>query len=357
MTRVVLRELSRHFDDVAAVNGVSLAVESGELVALLGPSGCGKTTTLRMIAGLLVPSAGDILFDGRSVLAIPSEKRGAVMVFQKHLLFPTMNVAQNVGFGLKMRGVKRGEIAARVKEMLELVRLPGFERRGADELSGGQQQRIALARALIIRPQVLLLDEPLANLDANLRLEMRELIRSIQRALGITTIFVTHDQEEAVMLADRVALMFDGVLQQYDAPRAFYERPRTAGVARFFRNENFLPGTRHGSRVETALGSLTIAPACPQPDGPVLLTIRPEEIRLDPTATDNVLPATVLANVYMGTHTQLRVQVGDQVWRVQAPVDCETAVGETIRLHLSQKRLWLLPEGTGPKSTPAHSSA
>ncbi|MBI5830071.1 MAG: ABC transporter ATP-binding protein, partial [Chloroflexi bacterium] len=235
MTTVTLQHLTRRFGNVAAVNALSLEIQSGEMVACLGPSGCGKTTTLRMIVGLLLPSGGDILFDGKSMLTVPTEKRGAVMVFQKHLLFPTLTIAQNVGFGLRMRGLPQNEIAARVTEMLELVHLPGFENRRAHELSGGQQQRVALARGLIIRPRVLLLDEPLANLDANLRLEMRELIRSIQQELKITSIFVTHDQEEAVMLADRVALMFDGVLQQFDAPRVFYERPLNAAIARFYR--------------------------------------------------------------------------------------------------------------------------
>ena len=241
MTTVTLQNLTRRFDDVTAVNNLNLEVESGELVAFLGPSGCGKTTTLRMITGLLLPTSGDVLFDGKSVLTIPTERRGAVMVFQKHLLFPTMNVGQNVGFGLRMQKVDSKEIDRRVSEMLELVHLPGFEKRRPHELSGGQQQRIALARALIVRPNVLLLDEPLANLDANLRLEMRELIRNIQREIGITSVFVTHDQEEAVMLADRIALMFEGVLQQYDAPQAFYERPSSAQVAHFFRMTIFCP--------------------------------------------------------------------------------------------------------------------
>ena len=186
MTTVILKNLTRRFGNLVAVNNVNLEIDSGELVALLGPSGCGKTTTLRMIAGLLLPTGGDVLFDEKSMLTVSSEKRGAVMVFQKHLLFPTMNVAQNVGFGLRMRNVNKDEIEARVSEMLKLVRLPGFEKRRPHELSGGQQQRIALARALVIKPSVLLLDEPLANLDANLRLEMRELIRSIQQELKIT---------------------------------------------------------------------------------------------------------------------------------------------------------------------------
>jgi ABC-type Fe3+/spermidine/putrescine transport system ATPase subunit len=355
MTTVVLQDLTRRFGDVLAVDSLNLEIESGTLVAFLGPSGCGKTTTLRMIAGLLLPTRGDVLFDRKSMLTVPSEKRGAVMVFQKHLLFPTMNVEQNIGFGLRMRGMHKREIEARVKEMLDLVRLPGFEERRAHELSGGQQQRIALARALIIEPRVLLLDEPLANLDANLRLEMRELIRSIQQELKITSIFVTHDQEEAVMLAEHVALMFDGVLQQFDTPRAFYERPRTASIARFFRNENFLKGTKRGHKVETALGELQVANSSTQPDGPVVITIRPEEVQINAAASPstqgalrNQIKATVMAAVYMGTHTQLHLDVDGRSWRVDGPADCSVRVGDTLSIHLPENRIWLLPRQQQP---------
>jgi putative spermidine/putrescine transport system ATP-binding protein len=348
MTRVVLKDLTRHFGDVVAVDRVNLEIESGELIAFLGPSGCGKTTTLRMITGLLLPTNGDVLFDDKSILTVPTEKRGAVMVFQKHLLFPTMNVAQNVGFGLRMRGINKGEIEARVKEILELVRLPGFETRMAHELSGGQQQRIALARALIIKPRVLLLDEPLANLDANLRLEMRELIRNIQRELGITTIFVTHDQEEAVMLADQVALMFEGVLQQYDTPRAFYDRPLTADIARFFRNDNFLEGTKTGAKVETRLGMLQTNITADQPDGPVLVTVRPEDVQLGATSDNNCIEATVQSSVYMGTYTQLQLDVAGRPWRAQGSADFSDQSGETISVHLPRQRIWLLPRESSP---------
>lgn len=355
MTTVVLRNLTRRFGDVVAVDSLNLEIESGELVAFLGPSGCGKTTTLRMITGLLLPSGGDVLFDGKSMLMVPSEKRGAVMVFQKHLLFPTMNVAQNIGFGLRMRGLNKREIAAKVEEMLNLVRLPGFENRRPHELSGGQQQRVALARALIIKPSVLLLDEPLANLDANLRLEMRELIRNIQRELKITTIFVTHDQEEAVMLADRVALMFDGVLQQFDTPRAFYECPRTAEIARFFRNDNFLSGTKRGCEIETALGTLRIAEENIQPDGPVLLTVRPEAVRLDSTAPNNQIEATVQTVVYMGTYTQLQLDLNGRSWRAQGPADYAARPGDAVSIHLPERRIWLLPqEEVLEPQNPAH---
>ena len=344
MTRVVLKDLSRHFGDVIAVDNINLEIESGEMVAFLGPSGCGKTTTLRMITGLLLPTNGDVLFDGKSMLTVPTEKREAVMVFQKHLLFPTMTVGQNVGFGLRMRGEKKANIDARVKEILELVQLPGFEVRKAHELSGGQQQRIALARALIIKPRVLLLDEPLANLDANLRLDMRELIRNIQQEMGITSIFVTHDQEEAVMLADRVALMFLGVLQQYDTAQAFYDRPFTANIARFFRNDNFLKGTKHGTEVETSLGTLTIPNNDGQPDGPVLVTVRPENVALNATSTQNRIEVTVRNNVYMGTHTQLLLNVAGNQWHAQGPADYGVEAGTTISVQLPQQHIWLLPQ-------------
>jgi ABC-type Fe3+/spermidine/putrescine transport system ATPase subunit len=254
-----------------------------------------------------------------------------------------MNVAQNIGFGLRMRGVDQREMTARVKEMLELVRLSGFETRMAHELSGGQQQRVALARALIIKPLVLLLDEPLANLDANLRLEMRELIRNIQRELGITSIFVTHDQEEAVMLADRVALMFEGVLQQFDTPRAFYDRPLTAAIAQFFRNDNFLEGTKRGAEVETSVGTLRITHREAQPDGPVLLTVRPEDVQLGSTNSNNTIKAQVKTSVYMGTYTQLQLNIADRLWRAQGPADYGAQPGDTISIHLPEQRIWLLP--------------
>ena len=344
MTTVSIQNLTRRFGDVVAVNDLNLEIPSGDLVAFLGPSGCGKTTTLRMITGLLIPSEGDVMFDGTSVLTVPTEKRGAVMVFQKHLLFPTMNVAQNVGFGLRMRKVKNTEIERRVAEMLELVRLPGFQNRQAHELSGGQQQRIALARALIVEPSVLLLDEPLANLDANLRLEMRELIRRIQKELKITTIFVTHDQEEAVMLADRVALMFDGVLQQYDVPQAFYERPRTVEIARFFRNGNFLSGTKQGMEITTELGMVRMENQhSAQPDGSVLLTVRPEEVEINPSATSNRIDASVRSSVYMGTYTQVQLDVGGETWQAHGPADLRVTAGETIAVRLPESRVWVLP--------------
>jgi ABC-type Fe3+/spermidine/putrescine transport system ATPase subunit len=346
VTRVQLVHVTRTFGSDTAVDDLCLDVESGEMVALLGPSGCGKTTTLRMIAGLLEPTSGDVLFDGRSMLDVRTERRGAVMVFQKHLLFPTMTVAANVGFGLRMQKVAKHEIERRAAEMLELVRLPGMGDRKAHELSGGQQQRVALARALVVRPRVLLLDEPLANLDANLRIEMRELIRSIQAETGITSLFVTHDQEEAVMLADRVALMLSGVLQQFGNPADFYERPRSTDVARFFRNVNALPGVRDGDTVTTPAGPLVIDPKRVEcGDESVLVTIRPEDIAIvnGEAALSNIVEAEVLANVYVGTRRHLVVTIAGREWHLEGPSDAAFSKGDLLRLRLAPDRIWLLP--------------
>ncbi|MXZ69754.1 MAG: ABC transporter ATP-binding protein [Acidimicrobiia bacterium] len=346
MTDVSLVHLGRAFGDKWAVKDLNLEIASGEMVALLGPSGCGKTTTLRMITGLARPTTGDVLFDGSSVVEVPTERRGAVLIFQQHLLFPTMTVAQNVGFGLKMAGMGKGEINQRVEEMLERVELSGFGTRKAHELSGGQQQRVALARGLVTHPKVLLLDEPLANLDANLRITMRHLIRSIQRDLGITAIFVTHDQEEAVMLADRIALMFDGTLQQVGQPDEFYRHPRTASIASFFRSQNFLPGTRRGNVVSTGAGDLVVGHnVADTGDGPVVVTARPETLMLsNRPGGENCLAATVTSAIYMGTHTQVFVQLADTTWTVHAPPSVTLKAGDQVLVELPKEHIWILED-------------
>jgi ABC-type Fe3+/spermidine/putrescine transport system ATPase subunit len=348
MTQVNLHHLSKTYDnDHKAVANLSLEVPSGSITALLGPSGCGKTTTLKMIAGLLRPTAGDICFDGQSILHVPAEKRGAVMVFQNHLLFPYMSVLDNVAFGLKMRGESKKSIRERVSKMLALVQLSGYENRRPKQLSGGQQQRVALARALIVEPVVLLLDEPLSNLDAHLRDEMRELIVGLQRKLHITTIFVTHDQEEAVVLADKVALLFDGQLQQYSPPRAFYERPANARTARFFGGVNFVPGTQHGPQVKTALGNFE-STRHPLPDGPVLLAIRPENLQLRPADSPprpNSLRGEGEAVIYVGTHTRFKVKTAQHRFEVvaQAADSQHYHRCQSVQLHLPADKIWLVP--------------
>lgn len=345
MTHVSLVNLSKAYQHNAPpqVNRLTLEVESGRLTALLGPSGSGKTTVMKMIAGLLDPSDGDILFDGVSVRAVVPEQRGAVMVFQNYLLFPHMTIAENVGFGLKMRGMDKHAIRRRVSDMLELVRLPGVEQRRPWELSGGQQQRVALARALIIEPKVLLLDEPLSNLDAHLRDEMRDLIRSLQQSLGITTLFVTHDQEEAVILADRIALMFNGILQQYDAPSAFYERPTSIGVARFFGGVNFIPGRYHDQHIETAIGSFAVAHA-DLPAGDAVLSIRPEAVLLGEQER-NTVRGRLQSHLYAGTHTRCKISVGGVLLEVITDPAAARSLhdGDEVTLHFPADKIWLLP--------------
>ena len=343
MTRVVVSNLAKTYAGATApaLDDLTLDISSGTLIALLGPSGCGKTTALKLIAGLMEPSRGDIAFDERSILRDRPEDRGTVMVFQNALLFPHMSVADNVGFGLRMRKRPREEIAARVARMLALVKLPDMGPRKPSDLSGGQQQRVALARALIVEPKVLLLDEPLSNLDAHLRLEMRDLIRDLHRQLGITTIFVTHDQEEAVVLADRVALILDGRLGQYDAPEQFYKRPATEAVARFFGGRNFLRGEAQGQVFRSSLGSLVLPVGMAQGQG--TLTIRPEAVRIG-AGSSNTLTAQVTDRIYLGTQTRLKLRLGEiDLEAVLGPDLAEgIMVGQTIQINLPPQSLWVM---------------
>ncbi len=345
MTALTLTRLTKEFPSregpVRVLRSLSLSVESGELLALLGPSGCGKTTTLRLIAGLLDPTSGEIAFDEESVLRLPPEKRGAVMVFQGHALFPFMSVADNVAFGLKMRGLKRDAIRRRVMEALELVRLSGFERRWADELSGGQRQRVALARALVVRPRLLLLDEPFSNLDAELREELRAEVVRLQKRLGLTTIFVTHDQAEAVAVADRIALMMEGVIVQAGRPRDFYERPAEARVARFFGNPNIFPARKRGEVIETDWGALIVGPS-PLPDGPVLATIRPEAIQFGVNGA-NTLSGQITDWTYQGQSARCQTMVGDRQLEIISPPYMACQPGDVITLHFPRERIWLMP--------------
>jgi ABC-type Fe3+/spermidine/putrescine transport system ATPase subunit len=355
MTQVTLSNLTKRYDEgeIPAVDSLNLEIETGKLTALLGPSGCGKTTTMKMIAGLLHPSGGNIFFDNQSILEIPPEKRGAVMVFQNYLLFPYMNVGDNIGFGLKMRGLDKAAIKQRVAEILELVQLPGIEKRRPKQLSGGQQQRVALARALIVEPNVLLLDEPLSNLDAHLRDEMRELIRRIQQDLNITTIFVTHDQEEAVVLADKIALLFTGVLQQYDAPEAFFETPASIRVARFFGGMNFIPGQYANGVMETPVGKFN-APRSAVNHGAAILNIRPEAIVMN-GAGENSATGRIRSHVYVGRYARFQIMLGDHlIEAVTEPGQVRNFKdGDEISVQFEPENIWILPpddDATTPES-------
>ena len=285
MSFLTLKGISKRYGDFTAIQQVDLEVERGEFLSLLGPSGCGKTTTLQMIAGFVTPTTGSITLDGRDITRERPEKRGMGVVFQSYALFPHMTVAGNVGFGLEMRNMKRAERDVRVAEALDLVRLGGLDTRYPKQLSGGQRQRVAIARALAMRPELLLLDEPMSNLDAQLREEMHIELRAIQRRLGITTILVTHDQVEAMTMSDRIAVMHRGTIAQLSTPFDAYERPTTPFASTFLGKTNMLPGDvlRRNARcaeVNVAGATLKIPHEGRVVQGAVHVYLRPEKLRL-----------------------------------------------------------------------------
>jgi len=328
VSKLVLRNVSRRFAEVTAVDDFSLALEEGEFVSLLGPSGCGKTTTLRMIAGFLDPTAGTIEMDGEVISSaagsLPPEKRRMSMIFQSYAIWPNMTVAENVAFGLQVRRLARPEIRARVDRILDLVQLRLLRDRYPAELSGGQQQRVALARAIVVQPTVLLLDEPLSNLDANLREEMRFEIRRLHDELHITTVYVTHDQSEAMVTSDRIAVMNAGRIDQVDGPRALYARPRTRFVAGFIGRTNFLDGEARGEEVlfdGFAIKLGQFAEPVPR-GGPVSFSLRPQSIHLHrglPTAAAGacIIAGRVTQRAYLGEHWDYAVGVKDSGVRLR----------------------------------------
>ncbi|QTL06236.1 ABC transporter ATP-binding protein [Aquabacter sp. L1I39] len=339
-----LRGLTRHYGSFAAVDDLNLDVARGELVAFLGPSGCGKTTSLRMIAGLVPASSGHIAVDGRDITGIPPYARDMGLVFQSYALFPHMDIAKNVAFGLEMRKVPKAEAAERVKEAIAMVRLSGREHHRPTQLSGGQQQRVALARALVIRPSILLLDEPLSNLDAKLRDEMRTEIRDIQKRLGITAIFVTHDQMEALTICDKVAVMNQGRLEQMGTPHEIYEHPKTAFVAGFVGRINRLSGTASGGLAQVA--GITVSSA--GFDGPVDVMVRPHRISLSPhgvmvpDANAHRLSGTVARSTFAGDILEYEVDVGG----VTVKTEAATRGGETLLSPGTPVTLSWRPEDT-----------
>jgi len=301
---VRLDNVTKRFDDVIAVDGLTLEVPHGRFFALLGPSGCGKTTTLRMIGGFEDPSEGTIFLGDRDVTDLPPYRRDVNTVFQSYALFPHLSIFENVAFGLRRRGVKGQDLRKQVGRILELVQLSGFERRKPRQLSGGQQQRIALARALVNSPRVLLLDEPLGALDLKLRKEMQLFIKALQHDLGITFIHVTHDQEEAMTMADSIAVMNAGHIEQLGSPDELYERPATGFVARFLGVSNLLEGEAAGDgTVRLSDGTTVHAPASSGRRGKVAVGIRPEKIRLD-AEEQNTLAGEVRESAYIGVSTQ-----------------------------------------------------
>ncbi len=356
MARLELIGLSKNYGNFRAVADVSLDIAEGELVVLLGPSGCGKTTTLRMIAGFIDPSAGTVRLGGRDITRLPPWRRNMGLVFQSYALFPHLSVAENVAFGLEMRKLPKPDCDAKVARALKLVRLAGLADRLPRELSGGQQQRVALARALVIEPDILLLDEPLSNLDAKLRQEVRVEIRELQRKLGLTTVMVTHDQEEALTMADRLVVMSNGAVQQVGTQRELYERPVNSFVAGFVGRTNFVKGRVEKPGLFLSESGLRIKCASGAPSEGRMLALRPERLSLaaqSAPGVDNCLAGTVEFVSYLGGILEYYVRLTPQDrLMVQAPnklAEAEHAVGAKVHLHWPAEAGLVLTEG-GEKS-------
>ena len=361
---VQLVGLVKRFEDVTAVDGIDVHIPGGEFFSLLGPSGCGKTTTLRLVAGFEQPTEGRILVDGADMARTPPHRRNVNTVFQSYALFPFLSVYDNVAFGLRYKHVPKGEVRRKVMDALALVQLERFEKRRPAQLSGGQQQRVALARALVLEPSVLLLDEPLGALDAKLRKALQIELKALQEKVGVTFVYVTHDQEEALAMSDRLAVLAGGRIEQAGTPTEVYEEPATTFVADFLGVSNLMSAQAEGSagdgRCRIRLGDFTLV-ACrgqTRSTGPVKIVIRPERVRLEPHGSpgDNRLPGMVERLVYLGPVTQLIVRLahGETVQVVLQnggqPVPYEQ--GTPVAAHLPDEALRVLPDAPAPEVDP-----
>ncbi|RKQ32481.1 ABC transporter ATP-binding protein [Oceanobacillus halophilus] len=354
-TRVEIRNLTKQFGSTTAVHNASLDIENGEFMTLLGPSGCGKTTILSMILGTLQPTSGEITFNGQPINKIDMSRRDIGMVFQNYALFPHMTVAQNIAFGLDMRKVSKSEKKKRVEEAIEMVQLNDLGNRFIKDLSGGQQQRVALARAIVIRPRVLLLDEPLSNLDAKLRKEMRTQLKKLHDELGITTIYVTHDQEEALSLSTKVTVMSNGIIQQIGTPKEIFGKPKNYFVANFIGYGNFLRGKlideQDGQFIfEADKDSVRLVvnhDKQHQVGDEVILTIKPEmlEIITDPKIGMNTLSGKITVSDYIGSATGYEVETKEgRTFKVNVLGLNPYAMGEEVRLYLDPAKLLIIDE-------------
>ncbi len=346
MIGITADDLVMRFDRFAAVNGVSFDVAPGEFVTLLGPSGCGKTTLLKMISGFLTPTSGTIRLGGADVTHVPPEARDTALCFQSYALFPHLTVRENLEFGLRQKRVPRAECVARVGEVAEVLELGPQMHKLPNQLSGGQQQRVALARALVMRPGVILFDEPLSNLDARLRDQVRVQIRQVQRDYGLTAIYVTHDQAEALALSDRIFVMNAGRVEQADTPEALYHKPRTGFVADFIGGANIFSGRLRGEagpgrwRVETPIGTLTAAIDAPPDAAEIALCWRPEAAELG----EEGIAARVLHRAFQGHFTDLTVATNGIPYRVQVP-RTDAREGDEVRVHVAPEHVVLIEAG------------
>ena len=350
--KVVLKGISKVFGKLRAVDGVSLEIEDGDFFTLLGPSGCGKTTLLRVIAGFYPPDEGEVYFGERLMNDVPPHRRETGMVFQNYALFPRLNVRENIAYGLRVRKVPDGEMDARIGDVIRSVRLDGLEKRFPGQLSGGQQQRVALARALVISPQILLMDEPLSNLDAKLRVAMREEIRRIQKDLRITTIYVTHDQEEAMAVSDRIAILNLGKLEQLGAPDEIYFNPCSRFAAEFMGGSNILELTALGydeasSRLRAESGGEPLTLCIPRPAGErICLSVRPEWVRIVEDGGDDTIEGTVESTTFLGALVRYRVRaLGGQSLMIEVHNPRSRDIrreGDPIRFRFDAERLVML---------------
>jgi spermidine/putrescine transport system ATP-binding protein len=366
---VVLVDLVKRFADVTAVAGINLSMPSGEFFSLLGPSGCGKTTTLRLIAGFERPDEGQILLDGVDMVQTPPHKRNVNTVFQNYALFPHLTVAENVGFGLRYKDVSKQDARKKIADALELVRLSGFERRRPSQLSGGQQQRVALARALILNPAVLLLDEPLGALDAKLRKALQIELKALQEEIGITFVYVTHDQEEALTMSDRLAVMSNGRVEQIGTPSDVYEEPTTAYVADFLGISNLMDAEADGldadGHAKVRLGEFSLAAGQGETDarGAVKIVIRPERVRLEESSASgqNRVPGMVERVVYVGSIMQVIVHLAPgqslQAWVQNQGDGLPYGQGHPVSVHLPVDALRVLMDTGAPIQTDLEGAA
>ncbi|MGE3829356.1 MAG: ABC transporter ATP-binding protein [Parvibaculaceae bacterium] len=345
---VRLRGVSKLYGTVAAVDAIDLTIEAGTLVTLLGPSGCGKTTTLRMIAGLETPSAGQVLIGDKDVTLLPPNERDVSMVFQSYALFPHMTVIENVSYGLRRSALSRAAQKEKAQEGLKLVGLEGYDARLPSELSGGQQQRVAVARALVLEPQVLLFDEPLSNLDAKLRRKMREDIRDIQTRLGLTAVYVTHDQEEALAVSDKIVVMNKGRIAQEGTPADLYERPTDAFVADFIGSANLIPAEIvardvKAKTVTVALGEAKLILPDSGHAGNVYLVVRPNAVAMDACEGDaSSLRAQVEKATYLGSHWEYTLRAGDRPLFVVQPIAARYSRGDILRVRFVSEQTTLV---------------
>jgi len=342
MAFVDLKNICVSYDGKTNIlEGLHLAIEKGELVSLLGPSGCGKTTTLRVVAGYIDPNAGEFLVDGDNFTKVPVHKRNFGIVFQSYALFPHLTVKENVAFGLKMRKMEKALIDKKVDEMLEICGLSEYKDRLPKQMSGGQRQRVALARALVIEPKLLLLDEPLSNLDAKLRIQMRVEIKRLQKQLGITTIFVTHDQEECFSISDRVAVMNKGIIEQYDTPEHIYAHPQTEFVARFIGFENFIDVQKQGDHVYGA--NEYVFRVDQDSDAPnAKITIRPDDIQIVDKKGENCIEGSVNVRTFLGKSYQYEIATTIGTLVVNGGGNDVYETGDTLTLCLPSHKIVLV---------------